>query len=585
MLDSSGEACYDLNVYSISKESVRLMARKRPSKGKHPKEKTPTFLLELPLVVEQGQTARLRAHLEAGRQLYNAILSVGNKRLRQMRADPAWQAARAIARLHKQERAAAFSALRQQYGFSEASLHEAVKALRVGWIADHIEAVLAQTLATRAYRALNRVCLGQARRVRFKSRGRGLGSLENKRNDTGSRFVLQKSEEGQHGYLLWKQDRLPALIDWKDPVVTHGLAQRMKYARLIRRPASSSQARGADASGSRYFVQLALEGKPYHKAKHPVGTDVVGLDIGPSTIAIVARQAPARLEIFAEALAPKAQQLRRLQRQMDRQRRAANPEHYDEQGRPKKRGKGSPSWKQSKSYQATRRRKATRERKLKAHRKCLHGRMAHEIVAVGNSIVTEKLSYKGWQKQYGKSVGLRVPGMFMDHLRRTVASTGGILTEVSTRRTKLSQFCHGCGQMVKKPLSQRMHQCACGVGLVQRNLYAAFLAAYLDPANPIPSCAQYQPYWEGAGVGGEARLRTAHERLVQRAKEGQVLPQSFGLPRAGARLSKSQSGPTPEPIFLLRHGRLEAWKESCEPPVLQPGELSAGHEMIRTLGS
>jgi len=167
------------------------MGTKQPRESKPPKQKTPTFLLELPLVVEQGQACRLRAHLEAGRQLYNAILSEGNQRLRQMRADPAWQAARAIPRTHKQERASAFAALRKLHGFSEAALHEAVKGLRVGWIADHIEAVVAQTLATRAYRALNRVCLGQARRVRFKSRGRGLSSIENKRIDTGLRFVLQ----------------------------------------------------------------------------------------------------------------------------------------------------------------------------------------------------------------------------------------------------------------------------------------------------------------------------------------------------------------------------------------------------------
>ena len=99
---------------------------------------------------------------------------------------------------------------------------------------------------------------------------------------------------------------------------------------------------------------------------------------------------------------------------------------------------------------------------------------------------------------------------------------------------------------------------------MQRDLYSAFLAAYLDPADFTPSCARYQPYWEGA----EARLRTAHERLKERANEGQVLPQSFGIPRARARLSKSQSEPTPEPILLLRRGRLEAWKERSEPPVL-----------------
>src|SRR6516165_9607534 len=173
---------------------------KRPARqGPSPKKQTPTFLLELPLEVDAGQAARLRAHLEAGRQFYNAVLSAGQRRLRRMRADPAWRAARAIARMQKQERTAAYSALRERYGFSEYALHELARKLRVSWLAEHLDAVLAQTLASRAYRALNRICLGKARRVRFKSRGRGLGSIENKRNDTGLRFVLQAPEEGHHG--------------------------------------------------------------------------------------------------------------------------------------------------------------------------------------------------------------------------------------------------------------------------------------------------------------------------------------------------------------------------------------------------
>src|SRR6266446_4276400 len=219
---------------------MRPMGSKPGGERMRPKPKTPTFLLELPLVVDAGQAARLRAHLEAGRQFYNALLSEGNKRLRQMRAGPSWQAARALPRTHKQERAAAFGGLREQYGFSEYSLNEEAKGLGVSWIADHLDAVLAQTLASRAYRALNRVCLGEARRVRFKSRGHGLSSLENKRNDTGLRFVLQQPAEGNQGYLIWKDDQLQALIDWQDPVVTYGLAHRIKYARLVQRKASSS---------------------------------------------------------------------------------------------------------------------------------------------------------------------------------------------------------------------------------------------------------------------------------------------------------------------------------------------------------
>jgi hypothetical protein len=547
------------------------MGTRRARERISPPTKTPTFLLELPLVVDAAQAARLRGHLEAGRQCYNAVLSAGLRRLRRMRADPGWQAARAIPRTHLQERRAAFAALRERYGFSEFAFHDLAKGLRVSWLAEHLDAVLAQTLATRAYRALNRVCVGKARHVRFKSHGRGLSSIENKRNDTGLRFVLETQDQGRpHGFLLWHDDRIRTLIDWQDPVIAHGLAQQVKYARLVRRPASGPRAQGADRQGERYVVQLVLKGTPLQKPRHTVGSDTVGLDLGPSSIAIVPREREARFEPLCAELRPDARAIRRLQRRMERQRRAVNPERYDERGRPKKRGKGAPRWKKSRRYQLTRRRKAARERKLAAHRKSLHGHMIHQIVAVGHTIITEKISYKGWQKRYGKSVGLRAPGMLIDHLKSTVASTGGTLHEVPTRSTKLSQFCHGCGSFVPKPLAQRWHHCACGIGPVQRDLYSAFLAAYLDPTDPIPSCARYVVPWEGA----EARLVAAHERVKQRANEGQVMPRSMGISRAGARLPESQGEATPELLFLSRRGKVEAWKHRSEPPVLEPGESS-----------
>jgi hypothetical protein len=406
----------------MSKKQKKPVGEKRE---RAPGRRTPTFLLELPLQVNAGQAKRIRGHLEAGRQLYNAVLSEGQRRLRSMRADPAWQAARALPCARKQERAATFRALREQYGFSEFGLHTYAKGARQAWLAEHLDAVLAQTLASRAYQALNRVCLGQARRVRFKSRGRGLSSLENKRNDTGLRFVLQQPEQGNDGYVIWKDDRLAALIDWNDPVVTHGLGHRVKYARLVQRKASSPKAAGADAQGYRYFVQLALEGLPHHKPKHTVGTDTIGADLGPSTIALVPQRAQASLQVFCQDLVPDEKQVRQLQRKMDRQRRAANPGNYNERGRIRSAGgKRKLYWKASRSYEKTRRRKANKERKLAAHRRSLHGRLAHEIVAVGNTVIIEKLSYKAWQKQYGRSVGLRAPGMFIEMLRRTGAAPG-----------------------------------------------------------------------------------------------------------------------------------------------------------------
>ena len=131
--------------------------------------KTPTFLIELPLRLDWSQERQVRAHLEAARCLYNALLGEAQTRLHQMRHDPAWEHARAIPRSHKLARAQAFSSLRKQYHFSEYALHEYAKDARCSWIAEHIESTMAQTLATRAYQAANRVCVGKAKRVRFRA--------------------------------------------------------------------------------------------------------------------------------------------------------------------------------------------------------------------------------------------------------------------------------------------------------------------------------------------------------------------------------------------------------------------------------
>ena len=360
--------------------------------------KTPTFLLEVPLRVDWSQEHRLRAHLEAARCLYNALLGEANKRLGRMRNDPAWEEARALPRTNTQGRAQAFAALRKQYRFSEYELHEYAKVARVSWIADHVDSTMAQTLATRAYQAVNRVCTGRAKRVRFRSSGRGLDSVEGKRNDVGLRFVLDPNA-GDGGFLIWNEQVIPALIDWRDPVVQHGLHHPIKYVRLIRRKASSSEAKGADHDGNRYFVQLILEGNAFTKPKHErLGCDIIGLDIGPSTLAMVPREGKADLIPFCEELSPDTRKKRRLQRKMERQRRANNPEHYDERGRIKKHGNTRLSFRESKRYKATRQQHSTAERRLVAQRKSQHGKLAHEIVNVGNTITIEKTSFKGWSK-------------------------------------------------------------------------------------------------------------------------------------------------------------------------------------------
>src|SRR5260221_13299307 len=115
------------------------------------RSKTLTFILELPLAVDAGQAKRLPAHFETARCLYNALLGEALKRLRRMRADPAWQAAPAIPKAQKQERQVAFSQLREAYRVSEYALHDFAKKAQFNWIFEHINSMIAQTLATTSY--------------------------------------------------------------------------------------------------------------------------------------------------------------------------------------------------------------------------------------------------------------------------------------------------------------------------------------------------------------------------------------------------------------------------------------------------
>jgi hypothetical protein len=41
---------------------------------------------------------------------------------------------------------------------------------------------------------------------------------------------------GDGGFLLWNTEVIPASMDWRDPVVQHGMRHRIKYVRLVRAP-------------------------------------------------------------------------------------------------------------------------------------------------------------------------------------------------------------------------------------------------------------------------------------------------------------------------------------------------------------
>jgi hypothetical protein len=66
------------------------------------------------------------------------------------------------------------------------------------------------------------------------------------------------------------------------------------------------------------------------------------------------------------------------------------------------------------------------------------------------------------------------------------------------------------------------------------------------------------------GMCGQTRLRAAIEDVQERATAGEALPQSFGIPRAEARLPRSLEGDQQE--LRSRRGNRDALARRQEPP-------------------
>jgi len=477
------------------------------------KAKTPSFITEIPLQVLSSQERVLLARLEAARQVYNACLGESLKRLRLLRQSRLYQTARRLPRGKRGSRAAkararAFRQANAAVDFREYDLHAYAAQFNHAWTGEHLDINTIQKLATRAFKATQQYAFGRRGRPRFKGRNQ-MDSLEGKSNRSGIRW--------RDGCVEWLGLKLQAIIDLNDPVIVHGLNSRVKYVRIVRRKLSGR---------NRFYVQLVCEGHPYHKPQNPIGEGVVGLDIGPSTIAAVGPDF-AFLEQFCAELEPRRQEIRRLQRQIDRQRRANNPDNYNPDGTVKH---GPKVWHKSARQRRIGAKLAELQRKQAAHRKSLHGQLVNQVLRMGDVIQLEKLSYRAFQRCFGRSVGMRAPGAFVAHLKRKAESAGAEVVEFPTRSTRLSQICHNCGTLKRKPLSQRWHICDCGI-VAQRDLYSAFLARCVEGERLDAGRAQAQ--WPGV----DTLLQAALSRIEQPAN-GRHLPSSFGLGR-GLRQSRS----------------------------------------------
>ena len=356
--------------------------------------------------------------------------------------------------------------LEKEYQFTENDIQKYAKVPRE-FIGNILNSNIVQKIASTAFDAVKKIQYGKAKKVKFKRKGEI--SLEGKNNKTGFIFDIKIMK-------LKLGKKLFCNLKTIDKRQQNCFKNRIKFCRVLKRYVRGNK---------RYFLQIIFEGIP--ETNFQLGEGEVGLDIGTSTVAVSSDDDVKLLKLSKTE--QEARKIRILQRSLDRKRRMANPDNYDENGRIKKKRK---EWKLSKNYfkELNKLKEIYRKKRVKdnQHKNIL----VKFILSQGDTIKTEKASVNSWKnrskktvtnknngkniskKRFGKSVNNNAPGTLKRKLSEKLSYFGKKLIEINTFKTKASQFNHISQEFKKCSLEVRFKELVQGI-VVQRDLYSAFL--------------------------------------------------------------------------------------------------------------
>ncbi|MCH4014519.1 MAG: hypothetical protein LKE64_09375 [Solobacterium sp.] len=452
------------------------------------KSKTPSYIAEYELQPEASGGFAVLHHAEnAAVSVYNICLNECLKRMHKVVNDPKYIALCDMYKKNKEQNKkdnadlrAQFSEIFNKYAYTEYAMHAFVSTIRQKYSC--LGSAECQKLASRAFRAIDKKRLHKAKRVRFVAHARGT-SFEGKSHTSMLHFnrdCLTVSFGRRHEFAI--------IVPDDDQYLMQCLQDRVKYVRILKRIIRGKE---------RWFTQLVFEGMPPQK-DHIFGEGTQGLDEGTSTIASVTDTSVMLAELAPECR-PDEKKIRRMQRAMDRSKRAANPDNYHADGTYKK---GHHKWKKSKRYLLLQKKLAERKRRQAIYRKQSHCRLANELIARGADIRVEKMNIKGLakkskktaknkkngrtqsKKRYGKTIANRAPAMLISIIDQKLHQRGKSILYVNTWTVKASQYNPLDGTYKKKDLKDRMillgEDSSGNSIIVQRDMLSAYLIQHVS---------------------------------------------------------------------------------------------------------
>lgn len=471
------------------------------------KEDGATCCLTLPLKLEKWQSDHLEKRFEIARQLYNTLVHAELKRIHRIERMPEYrEIERQIeATTDKKEKWALKNQKKQflrKNGINRNTFTTDMKRLYKHFN-DNIGSNVAQHgIVSQVLTAFEKVYIeNQSGEVHFKKPG-DLRSVQgySQKKSGGVEIMFRE------GKIIWNQqgnnDRkgvareFPLKLSPDNSYEAEMLKKHVKFVRILRKDGKTKP---------HWYAQLVLEGTPVAKydpisgaPKHPVGHGVVGIDIGTRTLAYSTDKEVNLLEL-ADRVQNIEQEKRRLQRKMDRSRRAMNPENYNSDGTFKRGVKLTRN--KSKRYRRIQHQLAMIQHHQADIRKQQHNELANYLLTLGDCFFVENMSYCDLvhrankteisektgrykrKKRFGKSIANKAPAMLLTMLKQKCQSRGlkGV-KEVDTH-VRASQYNHQTDTCIEKALENRWNVMPDGER-IQRDLYSAFLLQHCKQGLP-----------------------------------------------------------------------------------------------------
>ena len=504
---------------------------------------TDTCCLTLPLKLEKWQEDRLAKRFEIARQIYNTMVHAELKKLEKVKQLPEYKNTQKAIQALDWKNPADKPSLKKLYtkqdkllkdgGFTEYGFKSDIKNYYKHFGNNIGSSVAVHGIASQVWTAFEKMLFKKdGKIVRFKKRGEvhSLKGYSVSGKSGGVEIIFRGT------YIEWKGLRLPLKLSLNNAYEAEMLSHRVKYVRILRTKGKTKD---------RWYAQLSLEGKPavkYDKASgkavHPIGRGAVGLDIGPQTLAYVAENEADLVEL-ADQVQDIEREKRRLQRKLDRSRRATNPDNYEENGTIRRGVKLTHN--KSKRYCKLQQRLSYIQHQQAETRKRQHIALANHLLSLGDCFYVEDMAWPALthkatktevsektgrfkrKKRFGKSIANKAPASLIDILRRKCKSLElpGVV-DVPTS-LKASQYNHQSKEYTKKPLSQRWNDMPDG-NRIQRDLYSAFLLQHYNP--------QLERFDQETLERDYLPFVWLHNQTIQRLSTLPKVPSSMGLRRS-----------------------------------------------------